>query len=131
MATSLSDVATQTPEPRYPATWDHLQAPRAGTWRIGERHTSQASVLDFGRSLEQKPPAARSSRRYRLIREWHGQTHTVIILDDGVEWRGQRYASLSVVAREITGARWSGPRFFGLTSGASDAASSTQVRRPE
>ncbi|WP_244421057.1 DUF2924 domain-containing protein [Hyphomicrobium sp. MC1] len=98
---------------------------------MGERHTSQASVLDFGRSLEQKPPAARSSRRYRLIREWHGQTHTVIILDDGVEWRGQRYASLSVVAREITGARWSGPRFFGLTSGASDAASSTQVRRPE
>ena len=34
----------------------------------------------------------------------------------GVEWRGQRYRSLSVVAREITGAHWSGPLFFGLTS---------------
>lgn len=51
----------------------------------------------------------------RLVRDWHGVTHTVIILDNGVEWRGQRYRSLSVVAREITGAHWSGPRFFGLT----------------
>jgi hypothetical protein len=56
----------------------------------------------------------------RLVREWHGQTHTVLILDDGVEWRGQRYRSLSVVARAITGARWSGPRFFGLQARASD-----------
>jgi Protein of unknown function (DUF2924) len=64
----------------------------------------------------------------RLIREWHGQTHIVIILDDGVEWRGQRYASLSVVAREITGARWSGPRFFGLKTGAGAGSSSGQER---
>jgi len=62
----------------------------------------------------------------RLIREWHGQTHTVIILDNGVEWRGQRYASLSVVAREITGARWSGPRFFGLKTSAFDASRSVR-----
>ena len=54
----------------------------------------------------------------RLVREWHDATHTVVILADGVEWRGQRYRSLSVVAREITGARWSGPRFFGLKAGA-------------
>ena len=50
----------------------------------------------------------------RLVREWNGQTHTVLVLADGVEWRGKRYRSLSVVAREITGAHWSGPRFFGL-----------------
>ena len=50
----------------------------------------------------------------RLVREWHGVTHTVLIHADGVEWNGRRYPSLSVVAREITGARWSGPRFFGL-----------------
>ena len=56
----------------------------------------------------------------RLVREWHGQTHTVVILGDGVEWRGQRYRSLSVVAREITGTRWSGPRFFGLKVGETD-----------
>ena len=56
----------------------------------------------------------------RLVREWHGVTHTVVILADGVEWRGQRYRSLSVVAREITGAHWSGPRFFGLNRGRID-----------
>lgn len=56
----------------------------------------------------------------RLVREWHGVTHTVIILADGVEWRGKKYRSLSVVAREITGAHWSGPRFFGLTTERSD-----------
>ncbi|WP_414463636.1 DUF2924 domain-containing protein [Hyphomicrobium sp. DY-1] len=50
----------------------------------------------------------------RLVREWNGQTHTVLVHADGVEWRGKRYRSLSVVAREITGAHWSGPRFFGL-----------------
>ena len=52
----------------------------------------------------------------RLIREWNGDTHIVLVHADGVEWRGTRYRSLSVVAREITGAHWSGPGFFGLTS---------------
>ena len=52
----------------------------------------------------------------RLVREWNGQTHTVLVHADGVEWRGKRYRSLSIVAREITGAHWSGPRFFGLRS---------------
>lgn len=52
----------------------------------------------------------------RLVREWHGVTHTVLVHPDGVEWKGRRYQSLSVVAREITGAHWSGPRFFGLRS---------------
>lgn len=50
----------------------------------------------------------------RLVREWNGVTHTVDVTDDGFEWRDERYGSLSEIAREITGARWSGPRFFGL-----------------
>lgn len=49
----------------------------------------------------------------RLIREWNGVTHIVDVLDDGFIWIGQRFASLSPIARAITGARWSGPRFFG------------------
>ena len=49
-----------------------------------------------------------------LIREWQGATHRVTMLDDGVSFNGKRYRSLSEVAREITGSRWSGPRFFGL-----------------
>ena len=60
----------------------------------------------------------------RLVREWHGVTHTVLVLDDGVEWQGRRYRSLSLVAREITGARWSGPRFFGLAPGSPSTARS-------
>jgi hypothetical protein len=51
-----------------------------------------------------------------LLREWHGNTHQVTVLADGVRFRGQRYRSLSQVARVITGTRWSGPLFFGLRS---------------
>ena len=51
-----------------------------------------------------------------LIREWQGTAHRVTMLDDGVSFNGKRYRSLSEVAREITGSRWSGPRFFGLRS---------------
>lgn len=49
-----------------------------------------------------------------LVREWHGRTHAVTVVEDGFRYRDQRYRSLSAIAREITGARWSGPRFFGL-----------------
>lgn len=50
----------------------------------------------------------------RLIRDWHGSTHVVDVVEGGFVWRGEVYPSLSTVARGITGARWSGPRFFGL-----------------
>jgi hypothetical protein len=50
----------------------------------------------------------------RLLREWNGTTHTVEVTDAGYRWNGQTHRSLSSVARAITGARWSGPRFFGL-----------------
>ncbi len=50
----------------------------------------------------------------RLVREWHGATHVVEVVEGGFLWRGARHRSLSSIARAITGARWSGPRFFGL-----------------
>lgn len=50
----------------------------------------------------------------KLIREWRARTYTVIVLPDGFQFEGRRYGSLSKIAREITGVRWSGPRFFGL-----------------
>jgi hypothetical protein len=50
----------------------------------------------------------------RLVREWNGKTHHVDVVQSGFVWNGGRYGSLSAIAREITGARWSGPRFFGL-----------------
>jgi len=51
----------------------------------------------------------------RLVREWHGRTNTICVTDDGFEFRGKSYRSLTKIARDITGAQWSGPRFFGLT----------------
>ncbi len=53
----------------------------------------------------------------RLIREWNGVSHVVEVIEGGFIWNGDRHRSLSSIARAITGARWSGPRFFGLTSG--------------
>ena len=50
----------------------------------------------------------------KLIREWDGTAHTVTVLKDGFDWGGQRYKSLSAVARAITSTRWNGYRFFGL-----------------
>ena len=45
---------------------------------------------------------------------WHGHVHTVVVLDDGFEYQGQRYPSLTRIARRITGSHWSGPLFFGI-----------------
>lgn len=50
----------------------------------------------------------------RLLREWRGSTHEVLVLGDGVQYRGEKYRSLSEVAKVITGSKWSGPVFFGL-----------------
>jgi DUF2924 family protein len=49
-----------------------------------------------------------------LMREWHGVTHEIRVLDRGVLYKRKRYRSLTEVARLITGAHWNGPQFFGL-----------------
>lgn len=50
----------------------------------------------------------------KLIREWNGAEHTVTVMKDGFDCQGRKFKSLSAVAREITGTRWNGYRFFGL-----------------
>ena len=50
----------------------------------------------------------------RLVREWRGQMHSVLVLENGFEYHDHRYRSLTEIARHITGAHWSGPRFFGV-----------------
>jgi hypothetical protein len=50
----------------------------------------------------------------RLVREWHGRTHTVTVTEDAFEYAGMIYPSLTKIAKKITGTHWSGPRFFGL-----------------
>jgi hypothetical protein len=50
----------------------------------------------------------------RLVREWRGRTHTVVVMKNGFEYAGEVFLSLTKIAHAITGAHWSGPRFFGL-----------------
>ena len=57
----------------------------------------------------------------RFLREWAGVTHVVDVVEGGFLWKGERHRSLSAIARAITGAHWSGPRFFGLKEGASES----------
>ena len=88
------------------------------------RKLEQAGADSLSRgSLTPAPPISLRPGT-RLVREWHGVTHTALIHADGIEWHGQRYRSLSVVARKITSARWSGPRFFGLKRQQPDTTSS-------
>ena len=61
-----------------------------------------------------EPRSQRLSAGARLVREWHGKTHSVEVLQDGFVFDGKVYRSLSEIACRITGAHWSGPRFFGL-----------------
>lgn len=51
-----------------------------------------------------------------LVRTWKGKSHRVMVTADGFAYDGQKFASLSEIASEITGTRWNGPRFFGLRS---------------
>ncbi|MDO8430918.1 MAG: DUF2924 domain-containing protein [Candidatus Binatus sp.] len=67
-----------------------------------------------GEFAQQRSPRPRAGAGTVLIREWRGIRHRVTVLDNDVIYRGRRYKSLSEVARAITGARWSGPLFFGL-----------------
>jgi len=63
--------------------------------------------VSAGRDLHLKPGT-------RLIRQWHGATHHVLVTEDGFEHEGRRYTSLTQITKAITGTHWSGPRFFGL-----------------
>ncbi len=94
-------------------------------WKIQEQAygglgvATKRRLADLAKTMEQDGDLARSrvarlKPGAKLIREWRGETHMVIVLEDGFEWRGKRWRSLSVIAHEITGSHWSGPRFFGL-----------------
>ena len=64
----------------------------------------------------------------RFLREWNGVTHVVERAAAGYLWNGKSFTSLSAIAREITGAHWSGPRFFGVKK-ATEVSKSRSARR--
>ena len=71
------------------------------------------TLLQVAASRTAAPPASMKAGA-RLVREWNGVAHVVDIVDGGFKYRDKTYASLTAIAKEITGAHWSGPRFFGI-----------------
>jgi hypothetical protein len=86
---------------------------------VGEIETKGTGAFDPGIAL--KPGA-------RLAREWGGHMHTVVALENGFDYDGERYPSLTRIATLITGAHWSGPRFFGIRKTASRVAAARESR---
>jgi hypothetical protein len=79
------------------------------------RRRLQTLAGEFERGGASFDPALLPKTGTTLVRQWRGRAHTVLVREDGFEYEGQRYCSLSMIAERITGAHWSGPRFFGLT----------------
>jgi hypothetical protein len=86
--------------------------------RFGKLPVLVQRELRRAASGETPPPQARTTPLLtpgtRFIREWNGRTIAVEVREDGFGWEERTYRSLSEIAREVTGAHWSGPRFFGL-----------------
>lgn len=101
----------------------HEQAARDGGLPLWVQRQLAATGATGGLA-RRKGGAARACSRptagTRLVREWGGRTHFVEVTSDAFVWKGKRYGSLSAVAKAITGARWSGPRFFGLDRAGGD-----------
>ncbi|MEM6332258.1 MAG: DUF2924 domain-containing protein [Planctomycetota bacterium] len=102
----------------------HLQRPEHGGLDATTRRSLKAAIRAAGQTRKsdrsQLLPKPRSASCLAagntLIRTWRGREHRVLVIDPAreFEYEGKTFASLSEIAREITGARWSGPRFFGL-----------------
>lgn len=78
------------------------------------RELERVAATDGSPVVAQPQPKVRLSAGTRLIREWNGQTIAVEVTDAGFVWNDRVWRSLTEIACEVTGAHWSGPRFFGL-----------------
>jgi hypothetical protein len=88
------------------------------TRQMGGLSKKAKAALQRAPDQVSRPKSAGLKPGGRLLREWNGVTHVVDVTDDGFVWKDKSYRSLSKIAREITGAHWSGPRFFGLSGAA-------------
>ncbi len=108
-------------------------------WKIQEQAhgglgaATKRRLADLAKTMERDGDVTRNRLTRlkpgaKLVREWRGEAHTVIVIEDGFEWNGRHWRSLSAIAREITGVHWSGPRFFGLNG---KAGQQTDTRAEE
>jgi DUF2924 family protein len=93
---------------------NELQEHAQGGPSLALRRRLQTLAGDFEKGVSFDPGSVLKTGA-TLVRQWRGHTHTVLVHQDGFEYEGQRYRSLTVIAERITGAHWSGPRFFGVT----------------
>jgi hypothetical protein len=87
----------------------------------GLKPATRKRLQQLAKAIAENPrapvsPAPSIKPGTRLVREWNGKPNVVTVLEEGFEYSGKRYGSLSEIARLITGTRWSGPLFFGLKS---------------
>lgn len=88
-------------------------------YRLQERALGGLSRANAGALRKRQLPGRDRIRPgTRLVRSWNGRTVSVLVEEGGFLWEDRRYRSLSAIAREVTGAAWSGPRFFGLAGAA-------------
>ncbi|NEY92283.1 DUF2924 domain-containing protein [Rhodobacteraceae bacterium KMS-5] len=90
---------------------------------------SKADLVEIARlgAGSSRAKTARMAQGSRFLREWNGVTHVVEHTEAGYLWNGDVHASLSAIAKAITGAHWSGPRFFGVKAAASAATNKKRV----
>jgi hypothetical protein len=94
---------------------DKLQERALGGPSRALQRRLQVLAGDFEKGARSFDPRIVLKSGATLVRQWRGHTHTVLVREGGFEYDGQRYRSLTVIAQRITGAHWSGPRFFGVT----------------
>ena len=91
-----------------------LQEQRLGGLSRSTRSLLQQVSMRAGEVAATKPLPRKLTPGTRLVRDWHEVGHTVIVLDDGFEYDGKHWKSLTAIAKAITGGHWNGPLFFGL-----------------
>jgi hypothetical protein len=91
-----------------------LQSQVHGGLPTSTRKTIEAALSQLEKGSRVDTTKLRLKPGTRLVRRWQDKAYHVLVLEEGFEHEGRRYASLSQIARAITGAHWSGPRFFGL-----------------
>lgn len=87
---------------------------RGGLPKTAGRSLDALAAQEFGEAKRSTFHRTDVKPGTRLVREYHGRVHDVVVVEDGYVWNGTRYRSLSAVARAITGTRWNGHVFFGL-----------------
>jgi hypothetical protein len=97
---------------------DDLQQRANGSPNLALRRRLQTLARASERGTHSFDPGVVLKAGSTLVREWRGQTHTVLVRENGFEYEGDRYRSLTVIAERITGTHWSGPRFFGVRASA-------------